>query len=147
MNYYNLKDILALEEKFTFKFATDIKLPTVQVIKKNKKVKLPLYLAKFAFDNDHCTLVKDILNENEKKELEMAPQQYKLNKHNYFYLTCQKLKFDQELLYFIYVERMRYFLSFLFNDDIEDVMNELLSLDEKNLIVKAKNIISSKKDV
>lgn len=142
LQYFNLKDISALEEKFTFKFAINIKLPTNQQIKKNKKVKLPLYLAKFALDNEHCVLVQDILKKDEKKEIEMAPSLFNLKKYDYFYATSKKLNFNADLLYYIYTERMRCFLQFLFDDDFEEEKTEFMSYCERKVLEKGRKALN-----
>ncbi|KAM0676086.1 hypothetical protein GVAV_000047 [Gurleya vavrai] len=119
MDYYNIGNIEMEEEKAYFSFQYNVNLPdSYQNIKKNKKIKLPIFLTKLALENEHCEVAKNIVNELEKIELRIEPNLFNLKiKSNYFYKIQKNIyKSDKEELCGIFVERMRNFYTIILSD-------------------------------
>lgn len=140
MNYYDIQDIELNESLIPLKFKYTILQPPYY-IKKNKTYHLPLYLTRFALENEHCFLAKKFLSENEKSELEIEPKMFNARKKSkYFFRLVKHAYNEKNLASEVFVERMRNFSEKIYKEFFEEDDVKILDDIEKKIICKSRSM-------
>jgi hypothetical protein len=140
MNYYDIDNIIAQEEKLKVKFPYNIKNfgfyinPNTSDIKMDTHVDLPYFLVKFLLENDYCSLVENPLNLI-KNELDAAPRKIDLKNRNFYNLN--KFINDKVYLSDIFYQRMGSYASLMEKQSFNEDDMAIMSYEEKKIMLSS----------